>query len=66
MSCLGFKGGIGTASRATAEGHTVAVLLLTNFGLREALVVAGVPLGRMLPPAPAEPRSPRAPASGWS
>src|SRR5688500_7872599 len=26
MSCLGFKGGIGTASRTTAEGHTVAVL----------------------------------------
>ena len=24
MSCLGFKGGIGTASRITAEGHTVA------------------------------------------
>ena len=24
MSCLGFKGGIGTASRVTAEGHTVA------------------------------------------
>ena len=34
MSCLGFKGGIGTASRITAEGHTVAVLLLTNFGVR--------------------------------
>ncbi len=58
MSCLGFKGGIGTASRRTAEGHTVAVLLLTNFGVREELVVAGVPLGRMLPPAPAEPPKP--------
>ena len=58
MSCLGFKGGIGTASRVTAEGHTVAVLLLTNFGVREALTVAGVPLGRMLPPAPAEPPKP--------
>ena len=58
MSCLGFKGGIGTASRTTAEGHTVAVLLLTNFGVREELTVAGVPLGRMLPPAPAEPPKP--------
>ena len=58
MSCLGFKGGIGTASRRTAEGHTVAVLLLTNFGVRDQLVVAGVPLGRMLPPAPAAPPKP--------
>jgi D-aminopeptidase len=55
MSCLGFKGGIGTASRVTAEGHTVGVLLLTNFGVREQLTVAGVPVGRRLgdgPPAP--------------
>jgi D-aminopeptidase len=49
MSCLGFKGGIGTASRVTADGHTVAVLLLTNFGERERLTVAGVPVGRLLP-----------------
>ena len=34
MSCLGFKGGIGTASRLTASGHTVGVLLLSNFGER--------------------------------
>jgi D-aminopeptidase len=51
MSCLGFKGGIGTASRVTPEGHTVAVLLLTNFGTRDQLVVDGVPWGRHLPPA---------------
>ncbi|HEU5037345.1 MAG TPA: P1 family peptidase [Nocardioides sp.] len=57
MSCLGFKGGIGTASRV-AGGHTVAVLLLTNFGTREELVVAGVPVGRRLPPAPAAPDRP--------
>ena len=36
MSCLGFKGGIGTSSRVTPAGHTVAVLLLTNFGERAA------------------------------
>jgi D-aminopeptidase len=46
MSCLGFKGGIGTSSRVTGEGHTVAVLLMTNFGVREQLVVQGVPVGR--------------------
>jgi D-aminopeptidase len=47
MSCLGFKGGIGTASRVV-EGRTVAVLLMTNFGGREELVVNGVPVGRRL------------------
>lgn len=49
MCCLGFKGGIGTASRITPAGHTVAVLLLTNFGDRERLTVAGVPVGRLIP-----------------
>jgi D-aminopeptidase len=55
MSCLGFKGGIGTASRIVPSGHTVAVLLMTNFGRRDRLTVAGVPLGRLLPPDPYEP-----------
>ena len=49
MSCLGFKGGIGTASRLTPSGHTVGVLLLSNFGARERLTVDGVPVGRLLP-----------------
>ena len=49
MSCLGFKGGIGTASRMVGE-HTVAVLLMTNFGSREELIVNGVPVGRSLGP----------------
>ena len=49
MSCLGFKGGIGTSSRVTPSGHTVAVLLLTNFGERKRLTVDGVPVGRHLP-----------------
>jgi D-aminopeptidase len=47
MSCLGFKGGIGTSSRVVGE-HTVAVLLMTNFGAREELIVNGVPVGRRL------------------
>ncbi|MDQ3663974.1 MAG: P1 family peptidase [Actinomycetota bacterium] len=50
MSCLGFKGGIGTASRVTPDGHTVGVLLMTNFGERERLTVDGVPVGRLLGP----------------
>jgi D-aminopeptidase len=57
MSCLGFKGGIGTSSRVVGD-HTVAVLLLTNFGTREELVVGGVPVGRRLPPAPSAPPKP--------
>jgi D-aminopeptidase len=49
MSCLGFKGGIGTASRVVDGGHTVGVLAMTNFGSRERLTVDGVPVGRLLP-----------------
>ncbi len=60
MSCLGFKGGIGTASRVVPGGHTVGVLLMTNFGERERLTVDGVPVGRLLPPDPYPPEPPRA------
>ena len=35
MTCLGYKGGVGTASRVLPDGHTVAVVTLTNFGDRE-------------------------------
>jgi D-aminopeptidase len=49
MSCLGFKGGIGTASRVTPAGHTVGVLVMTNFGQQDRLTVDGVPVGRLLP-----------------
>ena len=49
MQCLGFKGGIGTASRRIspgAGGFTVGVLVQCNFGLRRQLRIAGVPVGR--------------------
>jgi len=49
MTCLGFKGGIGTSSRLVPSGHTVGVLLLSNFGDRQRLTVDGVPVGRLLP-----------------
>ncbi len=49
MSCLGYKGGIGTASRVVPGGATVGVVTMTNFGDRERLTVAGVPAGRLLP-----------------
>lgn len=51
MSCLGFKGGVGTASRHLPEedgGYIVGVLVVANFGRREDLRVAGVPVGRRL------------------
>ncbi len=48
MLCLGWKGGIGTASRVLPSGHTVGVLLLTNFGQWDRLTVGGVPVGRRL------------------
>jgi D-aminopeptidase len=51
MSCLGFKGGIGTASRLVPAGHTVGVLVLSNFGSQDRLTIDGVPVGRLLPPA---------------
>jgi len=66
MSCLGFKGGIGTASRLVPSGHVVGVLVLTNFGGRERLTIGGVPVGRLLSPAAAAspgPPQPSAPAA---
>ncbi|HEX3387465.1 MAG TPA: P1 family peptidase [Streptosporangiaceae bacterium] len=55
MSCLGYKGGIGTASRVVPDGATVGVVTMTNFGERERLTVAGVPAGRLLPDPGASP-----------
>jgi len=48
MGLFGFKGGTGTASRQLPEdgGYTVSVLVQANFGSREDLLVAGVPVGR--------------------
>ena len=45
MQCLGFKGGIGTASRRLPGGFTLGVLVQCNFGLRRQLRIAGVPAG---------------------
>ena len=52
MICNEFKGGIGTASRvldAKAGGYTVGVLVQCNYGSREELRIAGVPVGREIP-----------------
>ncbi|KXS10597.1 DmpA/ArgJ-like protein [Gonapodya prolifera JEL478] len=48
-----FKGGSGTSSRVVDLGaagtYTVGVFLQANFGRREQLVIAGVPVGRKFP-----------------
>jgi len=58
MSCLGFKGGIGTASRLVPSGHAVGVLVLSNFGSQEQLTINGMPVGRLLPAADGQPTPP--------
>jgi L-aminopeptidase/D-esterase-like protein len=52
MICYGFKGGNGTASRLVSHAgtqYTVGVFVQANFGSREELVLAGRPLGQLLP-----------------
>lgn len=44
-----FKGGIGTASRQVGEGaarYTIGVLVQSNYGVRDTLTIAGVPVGQ--------------------
>ena len=48
MTCHGFKGGTGTASR-TVNDWTVGALVQANYGRRERLTVDGVPVGREIP-----------------
>jgi D-aminopeptidase len=52
MICNGYKGGTGTASRkldAKNGGHTVGVLVQCNYGVRNNLRIAGIPVGREIP-----------------
>jgi len=49
MVCNEFKGGIGSSSRKLDEkfgGYTVGVLVQCNYGWRNQLRIAGVPVGR--------------------
>ncbi len=58
MHLFGFKGGIGTSSRVLPEdqgGWTIGVLVLTNFGRRPRLTIAGVPIGQLLDPLSSQP-----------
>lgn len=52
MVCNEFKGGIGTASRvldAKNGGYKVGVLVQCNYGRRDQLRIAGVPVGKEIP-----------------
>src|SRR3989441_7206999 len=49
MVCNGFKGGIGTASRKLDSkdgGYTVGILVQCNYGTKDNLRIAGIPVGR--------------------
>ncbi len=50
MICNGFKGGIGTASRKftvrDSPDYTLGVLLQCNYGAKDQLRIAGIPVGR--------------------
>jgi D-aminopeptidase len=51
MTCFGFKGSTGTASRKLTDaqgGYTVGVLVQCNTGARAQLRIGGVPVGREL------------------
>ncbi len=51
MTCFGFKGSTGTASRKLPDaqgGYTVGVLVQCNTGARGELRIGGVPVGREL------------------
>lgn len=51
MICHEFKCGIGTSSRIATTGsgsYTVGVLVQANYGLRDTLRIAGVPVGQHL------------------
>lgn len=75
MTCYGFKGGIGTASRRVPEevgGFTVGALVQANFGRRERLRIDGVPVGEAIPvsevprPGMARPSAPQLPPGAGS
>jgi D-aminopeptidase len=56
MICNEFKGGIGTSSRVLSKkdgGYIVGVLVQCNYGRRDQLRIAGVPVGKEIPDKPA-------------
>ena len=70
MNCYQFKGGNGTASRLVGYAgttYTVGVFVQANFGRRQELTLAGLPLGELLGgdnPMAAHRANARGPAAG--
>lgn len=53
VSCYGWKGGIGTASRVLPDdvgNYTLGILVQSNFGRPEELTIGGVPVGQLIQP----------------
>lgn len=53
MICYGYKGGSGTASRRVLfadHEYTVGAFVQANFGRRQQLTIAGMPVGQLLNP----------------
>lgn len=59
MVCHQFKGGIGTSSRRVLDKFMLGVLAQCNYGLRQDLTIAGVPVGEELPDLLPEINTPR-------
>lgn len=58
VTCFGWKGGIGTASRVLSieqGGYTLGALVQTNFGSSRDFVICGHPVGMKLQPPAAKP-----------
>ena len=52
MVCHEFKGGTGTSSRVVrigSDAYTLGVLVQANYGVRDELRIAGVPVGKLMP-----------------
>ena len=67
MVCHQFKGGIGTSSRVLdvdQRVYSVGVLVQANYGSRELLTIAGVPVGKEIPDLMPETRTPEDNGSG--
>ncbi len=67
MICNEFKGGIGTSSRvldAKVGGYTIGVLVQCNYGRRDQLRIAGVPVGKEIPEQAVRSGNIAAPADG--
>jgi D-aminopeptidase len=69
MVCYGWKGGVGTASRAVPDdlgGFRVGALVVTNFGHPSDLVIDGVKIGSVLTPGRSRGDAALRPRSGGS